>query len=303
MLRKPAYKDKESNIAPKRTHLIDRLVFETAKGVREKVLHNFSKRFKDVGTYDSDIAQIYKNECAEGQTDKGITKALQELKAELKKVRDFWSAHCSRASDEDEYDVSPMKGRGRRKSVLPFQALLEQVRDRFLAIRPSGEAIALSPIVARWARETFSFGRAEACTHSSSEIIRSEQPASLYRSISAPDSSITSMSSSHADRNHWNLLKASTAFSLFHNTTFVWYACGVELGILKAQSKGSRQVVDEIWECLKVNGKAVAKKMGGGDGRGPGGTTGLVAGEGVEDGEEDEYGDWGWVESLQERNS
>lgn len=281
-LPKPAYKDKE-NSEPKKTHLIDRLVFETAKGVRQRVLHKFSKRFKDVGTYDSDLVALYKTELEESKSDKGITKALHDLKAEIRNLKDFYSKHCSGAKDMEGDDISPMKGGRRRKSVIPFQALVEQIRDQFLAIRPSDEAIALSPIVARWARES-----------SSSSRDKDE------RNLSVSSSSTSSKAT------YWTLLKASTAFSLFHNTNFIWYACGVELGIMKAQAKGSRHVVDDIWACMKVDGKAVGRKLGAregsiSDGFGGGscwnGVSEGAGGEGID--EESEYGDWGWVEGME----
>lgn len=307
-LPKPAYKDKERAIEPKKTHLIDRLVFETAKGVRQNVLHKFSKRFKDVGTYDSDLVSLYKIELEESKWDKGIAKALQDLKAELRNLKDFYSKHCSRANEVDGDDLSPMKGGWRRKNVIPFQALAEQIRDQFLAIRPSEEASALSPIVARWAREAFP-DEIKLMARS----LASTNPTQISLPALADKTNSSENPPSQARSNHWTLLKASTAFSLFHNTNFIWYACGVELGIMKAQAKGSRHVVNDIWECLKVDRKAVARKVGakeGGAGVGAGGASGGegggvgIGGDGIgetdwEGEEDDEYGDWGWVEAVE----
>ncbi|KAL8935625.1 MAG: hypothetical protein Q9216_005331, partial [Gyalolechia sp. 2 TL-2023] len=271
-LPKPAYKDKEKAVKPKKTHLIDRLVFETAKGVREKVLHNFSKRFKDVGTYDSDLVSLYKTELEESKTDKGIAKALQDLKVQLRNLKDFYSRHSSRAN-EDGDDLSPKKGGKGRKSIIPFQALAEQIRDQFLAIRPCEEACALSPIVARWSREAFSGDKKMTAKSSAS----TKAPQTSFSASTSGTGQTTSSEppSSQARSRHWTLLKASTAFSLFHNTKFIWYACGVELGVMKAQAKGSRHVVNDIWECLKVDGKAAGRKIrareeGGGGGVGVG---------------------------------
>ncbi|KAL9598675.1 MAG: hypothetical protein Q9219_004344 [cf. Caloplaca sp. 3 TL-2023] len=279
-LPKPAYKDKERAVQHKSTNLIDRLVFETAKGIRQKVLHEFSTRFKDVGTYDHDLVALYKAEVEEARIDPGISRALQSLKADLRKLKDHWSAHCVRANDEEGEELSPTKGRGRRKSVLPFQALAEQIRDRFLAIRPCEEAVARSPVVGRWAREAFPLDKRKAST-------------SLSSTDRIPDSS-------QPNHDHWTLLKASTAFFHFHATNFVWYACGVELGILKARAKGPRHVVSDIWECMKVDGKAVTRKMdkkdeAGGRGMGMDGPMEERIGQD----EDDEYGDWGWVEGVE----
>ncbi|KAL8950037.1 MAG: hypothetical protein Q9222_003897 [Ikaeria aurantiellina] len=261
-LPKPAYKDKEKG-TPKSDNLIDHLVFKVAKGVREKALGDFSRRFKGVGTYDIDLVRIYKAESEEAKNDKGIAQVLKGLKSGLQEIKDYWSLHCMRGDDlaNEEHATSI---RGRRKSIIPFQAVADRVREDFLALRPGDEAIKLSPIVARWDRE-----------HASIATMGGAQP------------------------NHWTLLKASTAFSHFHNTTFIWYCCGIELGFLKAQAKGCRNVVDPIWECMKVDGRVVRRKMDGEareDGY-VGGLGALIDGEGGEVGE-DEYGDWGWVDVV-----
>ncbi|KAL8711460.1 MAG: hypothetical protein Q9220_004118 [cf. Caloplaca sp. 1 TL-2023] len=260
-LPKPAYKDKERGI-PKRDNLIDHLIFKVAKGVREKVLGDFSRRFRDVGTYDNDLVRIYKAEFEEARNDKGIAQALKDIKSGLQEIKDYWALHSMRG-DDLKNEEAPTPIRGRRKSVIPLQLVTDRVREDFLALGPSEEAVKFSPIVARWDRE-----RASAST-------RATQP------------------------HHWTLLKASTAFSLFHNTSFIWYCCGIELGIMKAQSKGCRNVVDPIWECMKVNGKMVRRRLDGesrDDGY-PGGGGVLMDRERNDEGE-DEYGDWGWVEGI-----
>ena len=263
-LPKPAYKAKEKGV-PKKSSLIDRLVFETAKGVREKALGDFSRRFKNVGSYDTDLSILYKTELEEAKRDLGIKRALADLKADLQTIKDFWMTHCMASDDSGAGEEGGGPGmRARRKSMLPFQAIAERVRDDFLNLRPSAEATALSRIVARWDRE---------CQYDST-------------STSTPP-------------NHWTLLKASTIFYHHHERNFIWYAAGVELGILKSQARGTgtfRSVVGDIWECYKVDGKAVDRKRRkanedqginlGGDG-------------GLDDGEADEYGDWGWMNGVE----
>ncbi|KAL8905139.1 MAG: hypothetical protein Q9171_006787 [Xanthocarpia ochracea] len=264
-LPKPAYKDKERGV-PKSTNLIDRLVFVTAKGVREKALGDFSRRFKNVGTYDADISVLYKNEGEEAKRDQGIKKAMTDLKSGLQTIKDFWATNCMHSDDSGGgAEASGFGSRARRKSVLTFQAIAERVRDDFLALRPSAEARSLSPIVERWDRE---------CQYTPSSTSPSSPPP-----------------------NHWTLLKASTIFFHHHDRNFIWYAAGPELGILKSQARGMgtfRTVVSDIWECLKVDGKAVDRKRKAEEDEGINmGTPGL------EDGFADEYGDWGWMEGAE----
>ncbi|KAL8858536.1 MAG: hypothetical protein Q9178_004830 [Gyalolechia marmorata] len=265
-LPKPAYKDKGKGV-PKSTNLIDRLVFVTAKGVREKALGDFSRRFKTVGTYDADILVLHKNECEEAKRDKGIKKAMTDLKSDLQTIKDFWSTNCMHSEDSGGgAEASGFGSRARRKSVLTFQAIAERVRDDFLALRPSAEARALSPIVERWDRE---------CQYTPSSTSPSSPPP-----------------------NYWTLLKASTIFFHHHERNFIWYAAGPELGILKSQARGmgtSRTVVSDIWECLKVDGKAVDRKRRKAE-EDQGTNMGTP---GLEDGFADEYGDWGWMEGAE----
>ncbi|KAL8699502.1 MAG: hypothetical protein Q9224_001379, partial [Gallowayella concinna] len=188
ILPKPAYKDKEKGV-PKKGNLIDRLVFVTAKGVREKALGDFSRRFKDVGTYDTDLVVLYKLDCEYGKKDKGIARAIADLKSDLQTIKDFWSMNCARIDDVGNEETSGLVGRTRRKSSLPFQAVAERVRDDFLSLRPSAEARALSPVVERWDWE------------------------SQYSSTSTPPSWPPS--------SHWTLLKASTLFYHYHEKNFI----------------------------------------------------------------------------------
>lgn len=263
-LPRPAYKDREKGV-PKKGNLIDQLVLETAKGVREKALGDFSRRFKDVGTYDSDLVTLHKFEVEEAKRDEGSAKALADLKRDLQAIKAVWSAHCVHADDAGKEGSGGLASRAKRKSVLPFQAIAERVRDDFLALRPSAEARALSPVVDRWDRE---------CQYSPSS-----------RGTSSPPS------------NHWTLLKASTMFSQYHNTNFIWYAAGPELGILKSQARGMggfTSVVGDIWECFKIDGRAVERRRARiEEGRGIN-----VGGQLIDEGEVDEYGDWGWMEGV-----
>lgn len=306
-LPKPAYKDREKGVYEKRKgHLIDRLVFETAKDVRQHVLHSFSKRFKEVGTYDSDLVALYKNEVAESKANAGIALALKELKPDLEKLRDAWSALCFRVKEANADDLSPVKkGSRRRRNTAPiqsFQAVVEQTRAQFLAVRPSEEAMALSPIVSRWARDAFP---TTAATSFSSTTSMEKNPYKSSSRLPQINSTITypaqgvSTAPPPSRIAHWTLLKASYAFYLYYTTTFVWYACGVELGVLKVHARGCRNVVNPIWECLKVDGRAVGRRLAMERDAGAGAGAGAEAWNGDGGGEEDEYGDWEWVEEVE----
>ncbi|KAL8691947.1 MAG: hypothetical protein Q9218_002929 [Villophora microphyllina] len=287
---KPAYKDKEHGVPTNPTHIIDRLVFVVAKGVREKALGDFSRKFKNVGTYDTDLVQVYKHEQEEAKVDKGIAQALKDLKLDMNKLRDYWAANCALRIDDLPDEGDPMtvsfgsrtavgKEKGRRKSTPPFAAIAEHVRDRFLEIEPSAEAVALSPVVARWARDC----------------------ALILPTIANNITSLRAAPTSSLPPSHWLLLKASFAFSLFHTTSFLWYAAGPELGLLKAQAKGCRPVITDIWQCMKIDGRAVDRRKGREVREAEGGMyeLGDPGDEEVDGTQESEYGDWTWLEGVE----
>lgn len=282
-LGKPAYKDKEHSVPANPTHLIDRLVFVVAKGVREKALGDFSRKYKNVGTYDTDLVRMHRKEQEEAKTDKGIAQALKDLKPEINKLRDYWAANCGLRLDDLPEEGDPLavsfgskaalgKDKGRRKSTHSFAAIAEHVRDEFLALKPSAEAISLSPVVARWARD---------------DGTDSTTPAPSTPTSSLPPS-------------HWQLLKASTAFFFFHASNFIWYTAGPELGFLKAQAKGCRPVVTDIWQCMKLDGRAVERRKGREMREAEGGMYDLGDNEdGEVDESQHEYGDWTWMEGFE----
>lgn len=143
---KPAYKDKERARAT--SHLIDQLVFVTAKGIREKALKGFSAKFADVGTWDEDLARPWKSEIELAKNDQSLDRALTDLKAALDPIVDFWVANA-RVEDGDE-------GRNLRKSrpQISFAALIEKCRDDFLSIEPTvPPETNPSSILGRWSRE------------------------------------------------------------------------------------------------------------------------------------------------------
>lgn len=126
-LSKPAYKNKEKGRPT--NHMIDRLVFEDAKGVREKTLGDFSRRFAQVVSWDEDLVRIYNFERELAKNDQVLAKVLEGLKIKLSNIVDFWQRNV-RAIDDDGFQNT------RKPTALPFPAIVEKCRADFLAINP-----------------------------------------------------------------------------------------------------------------------------------------------------------------------
>ncbi|KAL9125558.1 MAG: hypothetical protein Q9217_005249 [Psora testacea] len=95
---------------------------------------------------------------------------------------------------------------------------------------------------------------------------------------------------------HWDLLKASVAFHLYHKTKFVWYVAGVELGEIKATAKGRgsyRTIVNNVFESFKIDGKLVDRARRRELGVRQQACPGSMGGE-----EYDEFGEWGWEDDI-----
>lgn len=90
---------------------------------------------------------------------------------------------------------------------------------------------------------------------------------------------------------YWDLLKASVAFSLYYQTTFIWHMAGIELGEIKAMARGRgtyRAVVGEVFDAFKLDRRVV-------DGARRREIREREGGMGVEgDEDEDEFGVWDW---------
>ncbi|MCJ1439207.1 hypothetical protein MMC27_008598 [Xylographa pallens] len=139
-LQKPAYKDKEKGRPT--DHIIDRLVFNVAKGVSEKTLGKFWKNFKVSPCWDGDLAAVANTECDRSKNDATLMKTLTYLREELKDLHRLWQRNVSRQDDS----FSPMVSS--RPANTPFRVVVEQCRDRFLNMQPS-ESVT-SDIVSRW---------------------------------------------------------------------------------------------------------------------------------------------------------
>ncbi|KAL8793337.1 MAG: hypothetical protein Q9195_004114 [Heterodermia aff. obscurata] len=143
--KKPAYKDK-ANARPKKTNLIDNLVFEVAKTVRQDALGKFARHFGNVGTQDEDLVRLYINEKQSEEAKPGqlLSSVLHDLKEQLHQIYEYWKNNVTPQDDNKEPSV-------RRGSNMSFRALVEKCRADFLAIEPL--AIENYLITKRWKRE------------------------------------------------------------------------------------------------------------------------------------------------------
>ena len=216
-LKPPAYKDRKKR-GKIGDNLIDQLVFRVAREERERALRNFSITFKDIGSWDKDLIDTYKQENQEAKTHKPLQAVLDNLKVDLETIFLFWRLHARR-EDEDE-DILP----SRSSTTLSFRSVVERCREDFVALPPRvGEII----------------------HHNSSDMIRRWQQKHVK-----------------GESSYWDLLKASTAFHVFHKTSpsFVWYLAGIELGEIKAtkSNRGTyRCIVNSVHATLKIDGKLV----------------------------------------------
>lgn len=148
--RKPAYKDKEK--ARPTDHLIDNLVFRDAKGVREKALGDFNRHFAQVASWDEDLVRIYNSETELAKNDKVLANVLDDLKAKLNKITDYWIRNV-RVIDDNELQYT------RKPNSPPFSAVVERCRADFLTIKPcSAPGVDSFHVVERWNRESGSGG-------------------------------------------------------------------------------------------------------------------------------------------------
>lgn len=108
-----------------------------------------------------------------------------------------------------------------------------------------------------------------------------------------PSDRIRSWQRDHARgrSSYWDLVKASVAFSLFYQTSFVWHMAGIELGEIKATACGRgtyRAVVGEVFDAFKLDKRVIDRarrremlEREGGLG-------------GEEEGDDGEFGVWDW---------
>lgn len=147
-LPKPAYKNKDKAVPT--NHAIDRLVFEDAKFVREGILRKFNSNLINVGSYDSDLVQIYKEENTLSQNDITLAEILMQLKVGLEEMSTFWTSTMARLGGEDGDFSEARKGNG-----ISFAALVQKCRAEFLALSPHNkQGIENSHVIRRWERDS-----------------------------------------------------------------------------------------------------------------------------------------------------
>jgi len=144
--RKPAYKDKGGQRPTK--HTIDRLVFEVAANVRERVLQDFTVAFAQAGTWDDDLGRLWNLEYQRAKQDEDLIKVREDLRRQLKLIFEFWKSKVTERGDE----LDMVKPLNRKDGVsMTFRALAGYCRNSFLAIQPL-EGITHS-VVDRWRSE------------------------------------------------------------------------------------------------------------------------------------------------------
>ncbi|MCJ1464994.1 hypothetical protein MMC07_003609 [Pseudocyphellaria aurata] len=145
-LPKPAYKNKEKGRPT--SHMIDKLVFEDAKGAREKALGGFDQRFAQVSSWDEDLVRIFNNETELAKNDPVLAKVLKCLKDDLAEIVKFWVRNMH-GNKDDEFRST------RKSATLPFQAVVEKCRADFLAINPCYDSnVDKFHVVRRWNGES-----------------------------------------------------------------------------------------------------------------------------------------------------
>lgn len=222
MLKKPAYKDPGGQRPTK--HLIDRLVFDVARTVKDKALKDFSDRMKDVPQRDAALLKLRNDEYAAAKHDAALASVLNNLESALEVIGKDWSAMTGNRRREEE---NPFRRRTRKSAPdsMSYAAVCEHCRTKFLHIAPT-------------------------TTSSGSEFpspVGSDRICEWQRKHQANESS------------YWDLLKASVLFSKWQGNV-AWYTAGIELGEIKATSEGRgtyRVVCDEIFAASKIDSKYV----------------------------------------------
>lgn len=151
ILPKPAYQDKNKERPTK--HLIDHLVFVTAKNTREDVLGKFTEHFQEVSPRDDDLFRIRNEAHEEAKSNKDLATILANLEVGLRTINTYWKQHVR--FDQDDDDTHSIT----KPDTSSFQAVVERCREDFLRLSPTLDAPPTSDRIAIWQRE-HSAGRA-----------------------------------------------------------------------------------------------------------------------------------------------
>ena len=141
--RRPAYKNKGGERPTK--HILDRLVFEVAAGVRERALQDFTEYFGKVGTWDDDLGRIWNLEFQRAKRDEQLLSVRTDLNSKLEGIYAFWKENVGERGEE--LDCKPIK----KGTPMTFKALVEKCRSDFLALQPLTGVT--HPVVEYWRSE------------------------------------------------------------------------------------------------------------------------------------------------------
>lgn len=141
-LPKPAYKDKK-NQKPT-THLIDHLVFVTAKNTRVNVLKKFTEQFKEAISWDDDLIQIRNEAFEEAKNNKELAEVLANFEKGIRAINTYWKEHVGRESDDN--DTRPTT----RPDAPSFRTMVERCREGFIELSPELNAPPTSDRIASW---------------------------------------------------------------------------------------------------------------------------------------------------------
>lgn len=231
-LQPPAYKNRDK--AKPTNHMIDQLVFEVAKKIREKALGDFDDRFREAVSWDRDLVRIRNNMADHATSDESLALVLKNLELDLEGILRFWMNNA-RPEDENDESRPPRKG-----NALSFRAVVEKCRGDFLALGPRTDE--LSP--RRMNMNTNPNVKSVTAAVVVSERVRQWQEEYSTGKNNSP----------------WALVKASVAFHHHHKRAFVWHLAGIELGEMKAMAKGKgtfRVVINELFDAFKLDSKLV----------------------------------------------
>ena len=142
-LTEPAYKDR--NARPTK-HLIDHLVYVTAKNIKDDVLKKFSENFQDVSERDDDLFRLRNEAVEEAKANKELAQVLDNLKTGLKTIKDFWAVHTHVEDDEAVYAT-------RKSPAWIFTSLVERCREDFKNLGPTLDTPPTSDKIATWQRD------------------------------------------------------------------------------------------------------------------------------------------------------
>ncbi|KAK7747822.1 hypothetical protein SLS62_008858 [Diatrype stigma] len=264
----PAYKSKMTARWAEADHIIDHLRFVVAKGVIDHELASLTDFYKmdPAHSYDTDVVNYWNQfEMALGQPDRnGIPRAS-------------WFVNLKRNLRDDLMACSE-QWRDRVHPRNDFRSSVLGVYDRWRKIEPRISSSAIS-----------------------AGDGGNDDGGNEHRSLGVSDDTAARAflrqqnQTHHPDLSHWQLLKASMTFRMFHDIlpNFTWQVAGRQLQFIKAMKAGSGAVVTSapipvvprLYAALRPDNKYIKQVMAREAGRNGGG------GEYYDDADDDDYND------------